>query len=732
VTALRTTRRAERRRDAGALLALALLILGSPACAAGDVTAERLAAADREPQNWLTSGRDGNQDYYSPLQQIDAGTVGRLGYAWSQQLGTSRGAEATPIVVDGIMYTSGYVGMVYALDAATGVEKWRYDPAVPDPSLRNPCCDVVNRGVAVWQGSVYVASIDGRLHALDAATGQPRWIVDTIDDHKLPYASTGAPQIAHDVVVIGNAGSDMEKGGVRGYVSGYDLATGQLKWRFFTVPPAPGRKPEQPELALAARSWDPARPAGYPGGGTVWDGITYDPDTNLVFVGTGNPAPYDLRKLGRRNGDDLFVSSILAIDADTGRMAWYYQTTPGDHWDYDAAQKLVLAELPIDGTPRKVVMQASKNGFFYVLDRKTGQLISAKDYTYVNWATGIDPKTGRPIVSPKADWYAKPRNIYPSWSGGHTWQPMSFDPQTGLVYIPVIDVPNVLVDMETNGGRLKYIDGFFNAGAFFPDESYEPAALTSLFGPLPDLKALQAERGGKLIRELIRAWDPVARKTVWEHETSAGLRSYDGGIMSTAGNLVFQGRADGQLYVYAADTGALLKTVQTGGHIMAAPMTYAVGGTQYVAVQTGYGGAGISVGPIPSTSIALKFDNENRIVAFRLDGGAVPMPSARPDEPFPAPPKSAAKPAQIRHGELLFLEHCSRCHVFGPSITPDLRKLPPEVHEIFADVVLRGAFAPAGMESFADRLTPADVEALHAFLIDQQRQGWTTQQAGPK
>jgi quinohemoprotein ethanol dehydrogenase len=302
-------------------------------------------------------------------------------------------------------------------------------------------------------------------------------------------------------------------------------------------------------------------------------------------------------------------------------MAWYYQTTPGDHWDFDAVQKMILADLEIGGARRHVIMQANKNGFFYVLDRESGKLISAKNYTYVNWASDIDLKSGRPILTPQADWYSGPKNIYPSWAGGHTWNPMSFSPKTGLVYIPVIDTPAVWFDMVQNGGRVKYINGFFTANGTFPDDTYDAGALKDDFGPLPDLKTLQSTRKVKLVRELIRAWDPVAQKLVWEHETSAGVRGYDGGVTSTAGNLVFQGRGSGELWVYAADSGKVLRTIHTGSHIMAAPITYAVNGTQYVAVQAGYGGTNIAEAPVPPSSAAAKYENVNRIIAFRLDGG---------------------------------------------------------------------------------------------------------------
>ena len=340
-------------------------------------------------------------------------------------------------------------------------------------------------------------------------------------------------------------------------------------------------------MALAAKTWNRHRAPEYKGGGTVWDGFAYDPDLKLVYFGTANAAPYDLRQLGGKPKDTLFTDSIVALHADTGRLAWYYQTTPGDHWDFDACQKLVLADLKIGNVTRPIIMQANKNGFFYVLDRRTGKLISAKNFTFVNWASRIDKKTGRPRLTKQANWYSRPKMVYPSWAGGHSWPPMSFNPRTGLVYIPVIDVPSVWVDLLHNGGRIKFINSFFTAIGVFPDETYDAVALKRYYGPLPDREKLEVTRRVKLLREFIRAWDPVSQKMVWEHETTSGVRGYDGGVMSTAGNLVFQGRGDGGLWIYAADSGKVLNTIQTGSHIMAAPMTYAVDGVQYVAVQVG-------------------------------------------------------------------------------------------------------------------------------------------------
>jgi quinohemoprotein ethanol dehydrogenase len=693
------------------------------------VDTARLLAADAEPQNWLTGGRDAGGSYYSSLAMLNASNVARLGFAWQYNLGAPlRAQEATPIVVDGVMYTSGSRGYVYAVEAATGRELWRYDPRADNFAARNPCCDLLNRGVAVWKGRVYVASVDGRLHALNAATGTKIWEADTITDHKLPYSSTGAPQIAGDVVLIGNSGADMGHGGVRGYVSAYDLDSGVLKWRFFTVPPAPGKPFENPELAAAAKTWDPSRQPRFQGGGTAWDGFAYDPRLKLVYFGTANAAPYDLRQLGPAQADGLYAASIIALRADTGRMAWYYQTTPGDKWDFDATQKLILTELQVGDTVRSVILQANKNGFFYVLDRRSGALLSAQPFVHINWASGVDLHTGRPVTTEASDWYEAPANIYPSPYGAHTWSPMSYSAQTHLVYVPVIDAPAVWVDLAHNGGAVKYIDGIFTANAIIPDDTYDAAALKHLFGPMPGREVVRAGRHNNPVRELIRAWDPVARKIVWEHETSAGIRGYDGGIASTGGNLVFQGRGSGGLWVYAADTGKVLKVIETGSHIMAAPTVYAVNGEEFVAVQVGYGGTGIAAGGIPPHSAAVAYENTNRIIAFKLDGGVVPTPPRRSIEPFSKPPEQHASRASIDAGEIKFVEECSRCHTLGLGTTPDLRKLNPGLHQIFKDIVLHGAVAPAGMERFDDILSETDVENIHAYLIDQGWQGFRSQQ----
>jgi quinohemoprotein ethanol dehydrogenase len=628
------------------------------------------------------------------------------------------------------MYTSGTWGYVYAVDAATGKQLWRYDPKSDFQMGRNPCCDLVNRGVAVWKGKVYVASGDGRLHALDAGTGKKLWEADTIIDRKLPYASTGAPQIAGNVVIIGNAGGDMGHGAVRGYVTAYDTESGALKWRFYTVPGEPGKPYENPELAQADKSWDSHRPPQFKGGATVWNGFAYDATLNLVYFGTSNAAPYDLRQLGNDTGDCLYAASIIALDAATGHMAWYYQTTPRDQYDYDAVENLHLADLTINGEAHSVIMQANKNGFFYVLDRKSGKLLSAEKFAYANWASSIDMKTGRPVLTGKADWHASPKIVYPSWMGAHTWNPDSFNPKTRLVYIPVIDASAIWIDLQHNGGPLKYLEGFFTVQGLVPDDTYNQKDAERLYGPLPDEKAVAAMREHvKPVREVIRAFDPVSNKMVWEHETSSGIRGVDGGVMSTAGNLVFQGLGSGKFRAYAADTGKILKTVETGSHMMAAPMTYAINGEQYIAIQAGYGGTNIANGPITPTSAALKYQNMNRIIVFKLNGGKVPFPPKRIDPPFEKPPEQTASKEQIDAGELVFVAQCSRCHQMGPSITPDLRKIPAGLHVAFKDILLRGALAPNGMERFDDILSEKDADNVHAYLIDQAWAGYKEQQA---
>jgi quinohemoprotein ethanol dehydrogenase len=681
---------------------------------AARVDAERLAKAAQDPDNWFTPGRDAEGTYYSPLDAIDDHNVSRLGFAWEYKLGTKRGLQGTPVVVDGVMYASGNWGRVYAVDAATGREIWTYDPGVDGQYGRYACCDVVNRGLAVWQGRIYVASVDGYLHAIDAKTGRRVWRVDTLPNRggrAFHYFVTGAPVLAGDAIVIGNGGSDFK--GARGSVSAYDLQSGAFRWRFYSVPrnPALGKQ-DQPHLDAAVKTW----PADYDwangGGGTAWDGLAYDPALRLVYLGTGNASPYHAENDAAGRSDELYVASIIAVHADTGQMAWHYQEIPGEGWDYDTTNKLVLADLAVAGKNRKVIMQASKNGYLYVLDRATGEFLSGKPFAYVNWTKGLDPKTHRPIREPAADWAKAPALLFPAAVGAHGWQPMSFDPKSGLVYIPVIDAAMVYVD--TSKRRAGLIEGNFDLAFFFP-EDYDPKELDSLYGPLPSLESLSKGKPPPKSRGLIRAFEPTTGRIAWEQETQS---LWDGGILSTGGSLVVRGDAAGFLTVYAADTGKVLKRLDVGTSIMAAPMTYRVDGVQYISVMAGYGG-GVLFMPFPPESAAYKFGNQGRIVTFRLDGGVTPKPPRVVDPPPENLPAREGNPATIDRGEVLYNRYCGRCHAFGRALLPDLRQISPVTHQLFYQIVLKGIYQGKGMGRWDDVLSTDDAQAIHAYLVDQ-------------
>ena len=695
--------------------------------AAGNVTPERLAAAATEPEQWLTPGGGASGAYHSGLTAIDATNVAQLGFAWEYSLGTRRGLEATPVVVDGVMYVSGNFGRVYAIDGATGQQKWAYDPGVDGQWGRHACCDAVNRGVAVWRGRVYVGALDGYLHAIEAATGQRIWKVDTLPDRsaKHPYSVTVAPVIAGDQIILGSSGADFA--GVRGYVAAFDLATGALRWRFYTVPrdPREGTQ-DQPHLEKAIRTWDPRHRWEAGSGATVWDGISYDPDLKLVYIGTGNGAPYDIKEDGRQGGDDLYAAAILALRAETGELVWYYQTTPGDQWDYDSTQKMVFAALDFGQGPRKVLMQAAKNGFYYVLDRATGEVLAAHNYAYVNWTLGIDPKTHRPRPNPAAEYSKQPRLIFPGMAGAHNWQPMSFDPASKLAFIPTIEEPMIYVESGKRPAGL--VEGTFTVPGLVP-EVYDPNALKSLFGPLPTLAALaHGITAPAATRGMLRALDTTTGKVVWEHSSASG---WDGGVLSTAGNLVFQGDAHGTLNVYASDTGKMLAKLDVGTSIMAAPMSYSIGGTQYVAVLAGYGGGNMGY-PFPPESAAFRYGNAGRVVAFRLGGGPVPKPPVFVDPPFEEPAARPTDALAVARGEILYNRFCARCHVFGRAVLPDLRRMAPGTHELYAEIVLKGAYQAKGMARWDDVLSPADAESILAYIDEQTWQAYDADRAAAK
>jgi quinohemoprotein ethanol dehydrogenase len=689
---------------------LALCLAGSALAAGGAATVNgaRVAAADSEPQNWLAHGRTYDEQRYSPLRQINAGNVEQLGLAWSYATGTTRGLQATPIVVDGTMYTTGVWSVVYALDAKTGKELWKYDPMVPREWGRYACCDAVNRGVAIWKGAVYVGTLDGRLVALDARTGRKRWEINTIDRTK-PYTITAAPRIVKGKVLIGNGGAEY---GVRGYLSAYDAITGKLVWRFYTVPGDPKKGFENPELEAAAKTWHGEWWVGG-GGGTVWDSMAYDPELDTLYVGTGNGSPWarDIRSPG--GGDNLYLSSILAMNPDTGRLKWHYQVTPADNWDYTSTQHIILADLVLEGKTRKVLMQAPKNGFFYVLDRVTGELLSADKYIPITWATHVDLKTGRPVETPEATYSKETRLIIPGAIGGHNWQPMAYNPQTGLVYIPAMQPLGIYPPSQEflKTGKYTRRDLFWNPGIDWNNFNDKLEDLLKQFNG-----ALPPDRG------YLKAWDPVRKKTVWEIEHPA---FWNGGLLTTAGNLLFQGTGDGQFVAYTADTGKMAWAVPTMIGIVAPAVTYEVDGEQYVAVMAGYGGAGaVTVGD-PRTMASGKYLNDGYVLAFKLGGKAAMPHVAEKNAAIPEPPAIDATDAQITNGRYKYGSTCLVCHgalVVSGGVVPDLRMLPPEKHAIFKEIVYDGVIHGAGMPTMGDLLTEQDVRDIQAYIITRAKQ----------
>lgn len=672
------------------MAALCSVVLAGPA----QVDGRRIIAADQEPGNWMSHGRTYDEQRYSPLDSVNASNVGQLGMAWTTKLDIDSGTEATPLVVDGVMYTTGAFSIVYAINAATGELLWKYDPKVPPENLSQGCCGPVNRGVAVWQGKVYVGSFDGRLIALDAASGQPVWSVDTIIDRTKSYSITGAPRVVKGKVLIGNGGAEF---GVRGYVTAYDAETGKQVWRFYTVPGDPKLPPENAAMAKAMKTWDGDGWVKWGGGGTVWDSMAYDPQLDLLYVGTGNGSPWNYQFRTNGKGDNLYVSSILALRPDTGEYVWHYQITPQDQWDFTATQHIILADIKVDGKVRKVIMQAPKNGFFYVLDRTNGQLLSAKNFVPVNWASGIDMKTGRPILTGAADYSKEPKVVQPSFLGGHNWHPMSFSPKTGYVYIPA---QYTLAELKAAKAPMFLANkSVVNFGLDVPDLPEDPKILNKI----------RDAWSGELI-----AWDPVQQKAAWKQPyISAG----NGGTLATAGNLVFQGTADGRVVAYRADTGEQLWEHRANSGVMAGPVTYTVNGEQYVAFSVGWGGIiPLLTGPLTNKG---KVRAESRVIAFKLGAhGELPPPKVAPVLPTTHQTLTAT-PEQLVQARGLFNGLCAGCHglnAISGGVVPDLRYLSDDKHAAFPAFV-SGALITKGMPNFSDILQRDDMELIRQYLV---------------
>ena len=669
----------------------------------GLIDDKRIIEAESEPENWIAHGRTYEEQRFSPLTKINKESVSDLGLAWYKDMGTNRALEATPIVVDGIMFFTSTWSRVYAVEAKTGKTLWSFDPEVPGEWARKACCDIVNRGVAVYQGKVFFASLDGRLFSLNAETGEKIWEVDTITDRTRAYTITGAPRVAKGKVYIGNGGAEY---GVRGYVTAYDTETGEQVWRFFTVPGDPSLGFEDPAMEMAAKTWKGTNWWEFGGGGTVWNSIVYDPDFNNIYLGVGNGSPWTREIRSPGGGDNLFLASIVAVDADTGKYKWHYQTTPEDNWDYTAVQDMALADMEIDGEKKKVLLQAPKNGFFYVIDRSNGKVLRAHPFAAVTWATHVDLETGRPVENPEVDYSENGSFVLPGPLGAHNWQAMSVDLDAGLVYIPAQENAFFYAIDENykKTGIYKRNPGRWNMGI-------EMSSLAQ--NVLSNLESMP-EPGG-----FLKAFDPLTGETKW----SVPIPHYwNGGVLGTAGGLVFQGDALGMFSAYDKETGERLWEFNTYTSMLAPPISFEIDGEQYVSILTGSGGGDLFGGePLPPIEIqaSLTYNNFGRLLVFKLGGQKeLPIPDVR-DKTIPEQVLADASNDQIRNGESNYNQYCAVCHGFvvkSAGGLPDLRKMTTGTHDLFNKIVLEGILGSNGMAGFADVLSEDDVDNIHHYV----------------
>ena len=669
----------------------------------GLIDDKRIIEAEGEPENWIAHGRTYEEQRFSPLTKINKESVSDLGLAWYKDMGTNRALEATPIVVDGIMFFTSTWSRVYAVEAKTGETLWSFDPEVPGEWARKACCDIVNRGVAVYQGKVFFASLDGRLFSLNAETGEKIWEVDTVTDRTRAYTITGAPRVAKGKVFIGNGGAEY---GVRGYVTAYDTESGEKVWRFFTVPGDPSLGFEDPAMEMAAKTWKGTKWWEFGGGGTVWNSIVYDPDFNNVYLGVGNGSPWTREIRSPGGGDNLFLASIVAVDADTGKYKWHYQTTPEDNWDYTAVQDMALADMEIDGEKKKVLLQAPKNGFFYVIDRTNGKVLRAHPFAAVTWATHVDLETGRPVENPEVDYSENGSFVLPGPLGAHNWQAMSVDLDAGLVYIPAQENAFFYAVEENykKTGIFKRNPGRWNMGI-------EMSSLAQ--NVLSNLESMP-EPGG-----FLKAFDPLTGETKW----SVPIPHYwNGGVLGTAGGLVFQGDALGMFSAYDKETGERLWEFNTYTSMLAPPISFEIDGEQYVSILTGSGGGDLFGGePLPPIEIqaSLTYNNFGRLLVFKLGGQKeLPIPDVR-DNTIPEQVLADASNDQIRNGESNYNQYCAVCHGFvvkSAGGLPDLRKMTTGTHDLFNKIVLEGILGSNGMAGFSDVLSEDDVDNIHHYV----------------
>lgn len=666
------------------------MLLPLSAWAQGNVTEKRVLEEAASGENWFLKGGNFHGEHFSPLTQVNERNVADLGLAWATDLPVPDGISATPIVVDGVVYLSGAFSIVYAIDAEDGHIIWSFDPDVKKafsdrPGLSWPAR--VNRGVAVWNGLVLATTADCRLIGIDAASGKKLWSQQTCDWHE-GYAITDSPYVGGDKVFVGNAGSESGQK-TRGYVSGYDARTGEMVWRFYTAPSDNPAENTSAAMRMAAATWSGDALEKFGGGGNPWNEMTYDAESKLLFFGTSGALPYVARERDPEGGDNLFMSSVVAVNADTGEYAWHYQTVPQDSWDYNATMNIILADLTIGGEARKTLLIAPKNGFQYVLDRLTGELLAADKYAKVNWATHINLETGRPVYDPAGEYWNRADEgtvaIWPNMWGAHSWQPMAWHPLLRLLYIPVLDIPSVVTPRK---------DGEF-------DDTLE--IFTEVDG--------KPYSPGKLV-----AFDPVQQVARWTVEQKL---PFNGGVLATAGNLVFQGDAEGRFVAYRAQSGETLWSIVTGSAITAAPVSYLADDTQFVLIPIGAGG-GIQY-VYPQLGATPESQGPTRLLAFSLHGRGTYPAIARVQRTLPEQPELAASAAVIEEGERLFTANCSGCHGkhaaarFGGTV-PDLRYASADVHAAWKSIVIDGERQSNGMPVFTN-LDAKQAEAIRNYVL---------------
>ena len=690
------------------------LCAAAPAALAQEDTGSAIVNADQHPGDWMTYGRTYSEQRFSPLDQINKDNVGKLKLAWHYDLDTNRGQEGTPLIVNGVMYATTNWSKMKALDAATGKLLWAYDPKVPGNIAGRGCCDTVNRGAAYWNGKVYFGTFDGRLIALDAKTGKLVWSVNTIPQdaslgHQKSYTVDGAPRIAKGRVIIGNGGAEF---GARGFVSAFDAETGKLDWRFFTVPNAEnkpdGAASDKILMSKAYQTWSKGgawRKQG--GGGTVWDSLIYDPVSDLIYLGVGNGSPWNYKYRSEGKGDNWFLGSIVAIKPETGEYVWHFQETPMDQWDYTSVQQIMTIDMPINGQMRHVIVHAPKNGFFYILDAKTGEFLSGKPYVYENWAKGLDPQTGRPNYNPDALWTltGKPWYGIPGDLGGHNFASMAYSPQTKLVYIPAQQVPFVY-DPQKGGFKAHH-------------DSWNLGLDMNKVGLLDDNKPEDKAAKEQFFRDLkgwIVAWDPAKQQAAFRIDHKG---PWNGGILATGGGLLFQGLANGDFHAYDATNGNDLFSFPAQSAIIAPPVTYTANGKQYVAMEVGWGGIyPFFLGGAARTSGWTV--NHSRIIAFALDGNDK-LPPQNDKGFLPVKPPAKWDEARTKDGYFQFQTYCAACHgdnSMSGGVLPDLR-WSGAIHnkERFYNLVGRGALTAYGMDRFDTSMTPDQIEDIRNFIV---------------